>query len=128
MADAKENVVVLGASPKSHRYSNKAVRLLLQHGHRVIPVHPSSETVEGLAVAHNLADITDHIDTLTLYVSETVSSSLQDDILRLNPGRALFNPGTENAALRETLEEHGIRTQEACTLVLLATDQFHQRD
>jgi len=94
----------------------------------VIPVHPAVETIEGLAVSHNLADITDHIDTLTVYVSETVSSSLQDDILRLNPDRVLFNPGTENASLRETLEQHGVRTQEACTLVLLTTGQFQQRD
>ena len=128
MANDKQNVVVLGASPKSHRYSNKAVRLLLEHGHRVIPVHPAVETIEGLAVSHDLTDITDHIDTLTLYVSAAVSSSLQDDIVGLNPDRVLFNPGTENASLRKTLEDHGIRTQEACTLVLLTTGQFQQRD
>lgn len=128
MADDKQNVVVLGASPKADRYSNKAVRLLVQHGHRVIPVHPTVETIEGLAVSHNLSDITDHIDTLTVYVSETVSSSLQDDMLGLHPDRVLFNPGAENAPLRKTLEQHGIRTREACTLVLLTTGQFQQRD
>ena len=124
MAKNKQNVVVLGASPKPDRYSNQAVRLLVQHGHHVIPVHPAVETIEGLPVCPRLIDITDNIDTLTIYVSEKVSSSLYNDILRLNPGRVLFNPGAENTSLRKKLEQHGIGTEEACTLVLLKTGQF----
>lgn len=124
MTNDKQNVVVLGASPKPDRYSNQAVRLLVEHGHCVIPVHPAVKTIEGLAVSHKLTGITDKIDTLTVYVSKTVSSSLQNDILLLNPKRVLFNPGAENASLRVTLEQHGIRTEEACTLVLLRTGQF----
>ncbi|MEA3386140.1 MAG: CoA-binding protein [Thermodesulfobacteriota bacterium] len=124
MANDKQNVVVLGASPKADRYSNQAVRLLVEHGHHVIPVHPAVETIEGLAVTRKLTDITDNIDKLTVYVSETVSSSLQNDILQLNPDRVIFNPGAENTSLRITLNQHGIRTEEACTLVLLKTGQF----
>ncbi len=124
MAKDKQNVVVLGASPKPDRYSSQAVHLLVQHGHHVIPVHPAVETIEGLLVFPRLTDITDNIDTLTIYVSEKVSSSLYNDIPRLNPGRVLFNPGAENASLRKKLEQHGVDTGEACTLVLLKTGQF----
>jgi len=124
MANDKQNVVVLGASPKADRYSNQAVRLLVEHGHHVIPVHPAVETIEGLAVTSKLTDVTDNIDTLTVYVSETVSSSLQNDILQLNPDRVIFNPGAENTSLRITLEQYGICAEEACTLVLLKTGQF----
>lgn len=124
MANDKQNVVVLGASRKPNRYSNQAVRLLVQHEHHVIPVHPAVETIEGLPVSPRLTDITDNIDTLTIYVSEKVSSSLDNDILQLNPDRVLFNPGTENESLRRKLEQHGIGTEEACTSVLLKTGQF----
>ncbi|MFT5473484.1 MAG: putative CoA-binding protein, partial [Kiritimatiellia bacterium] len=31
------NVIVLGASAKPERYANQAVRLLVKHGHTVIP-------------------------------------------------------------------------------------------
>jgi predicted CoA-binding protein len=64
MADNKQRVAVLGASPKSDKYSNKAVRFLLEHEHHVIPVHPAVETIEGLAVSRRLADIDDKVDTL----------------------------------------------------------------
>jgi len=120
----KQTVVVLGASPKPERYSNRAIRLLLEHGHRVIPVHPAISVIEGLGVRSSLGDVTEAVDTLTVYVSSAISDAVQELILALNPGRVIFNPGTENPALKEELERAGIQTEEACTLVLLNTGQF----
>ena len=48
MSPIKKRVVVMGASAKPDRYSNQAVRLLLENGHEVIPVHPKLDEVEGL--------------------------------------------------------------------------------
>jgi hypothetical protein len=36
----------------------------------------------------------------------------------------IFNPGTESAAVQERLTQAGIEWFEACTLVMLKTDQF----
>jgi len=36
----------------------------------------------------------------------------------------IFNPGAENPSAASLLEQHGIATLEACTLVLLGTGQF----
>lgn len=119
-----ERVVVLGASPKLDRYSNKAVKLLLEHGYSVVPVHPVASEIEGLPVASALSAVHDPVDTLTVYLSPTLSDSLQDDILALKPRRVIFNPGTEHPPLKAALEQEGIRTEEACTLVLLNTGQF----
>ena len=124
MNGQNDTVAVLGASPKRERYSNQAVRLLVEHGYRVIPVHQALETIEGLPVIHKLSDVTEKVHTLTVYVSIDVSSRLADDILRLAPKRVIFNPGAENPQLRTALEEHGVRTEEACTLVMLRTGQF----
>jgi predicted CoA-binding protein len=63
-----ETVVVLGASPKPERYSNQAVRALVEHGHRVIPVHPLLKKIAGVAAVAGLAQINEAVDTLTLYV------------------------------------------------------------
>ena len=120
----KQRVVVLGASPKPERYSNRAVRLLVQHGHEVVPVHPAASSIEDLPTVHGLEAISGHVDTLSVYVSAAISSPLEDLILSLRPGRVIFNPGTENPALKASLEANGIHTEEACTLVLLNTHQF----
>jgi len=42
----------------------------------------------------------------------------------LNPKRVIFNPGTENPDLYKILEENSIEYTEACTLVLLSTNQY----
>ncbi|MDF7798712.1 CoA-binding protein [Pontiellaceae bacterium B1224] len=120
----KHTVAVLGASPKPERYSNKAIRLLLEHGHEVVPVHPAIEMVEGLPVRKSLSKIVEPIDTLTVYVSEKLSTPIMAEIIQLKPGRVIFNPGTENAALYRELEAAGISFEEACTLVLLNSGQF----
>lgn len=124
MSDTTQRVVVLGASKNPERYSNKAILRLLENNHEVIPVHPALDEVEGLNVVSDLGAVEGTVDTLTMYVSPKLSSKMTAAILALNPGRVVFNPGTENAELQTTLNEAGIPTLEACTLVLLATNQF----
>jgi hypothetical protein len=117
-------VVVLGASPKEERYSNKAVRLLLDHGHDVRPVHPACEAVHGVPCVASLGAVEDPVDTLTVYVGQARSTPLVDDILALAPRRIILNPGAENAELARRARDSGVDVQEACTLVLLKTGQF----
>ncbi len=121
---APQTVAVLGASRKPERYANKAVRLLEQHGHRVLPVNPAYETVEGISCYKRLADLPAPVDTLTLYLTPEKLEGQIDAILALRPGRVIFNPGTELPALRQALDAADIPYLEACTLVLLNTGQF----
>jgi uncharacterized protein len=120
----QERVVILGASNKPDRYSYKAQKMLQQHGHEVITVHPALTEVEGVAVVPSLAAVSGQVDTLTLYVNPAISGAAADDIVALKPGRVIFNPGTENPALADRLADAGIPSQEACTLVLLKTGQY----
>jgi predicted CoA-binding protein len=120
----KQKVVVLGASDNPERYSHKAVRLLMQHGHQVVPVNPRLRSVDGIEVLPDLGQVDGSVDTLSVYVSPEISSGLTGQILELKPSRVIFNPGSENPEVRKSLEEKGIRTEEACTLVLLRTGQF----
>lgn len=117
-------VAVLGASPKEDRYSFKAVRMLKEHGHTPIPVHPKGHTVDNVPGVSSLDAIEQSIDTLTVYVNEKISSAEFDRILKLRPRRVIFNPGAENPDLAQKLRDEGIEVVEACTLVMLRTDQF----
>ncbi len=119
-----QRVVVLGASHKPERYSNQAIRLLRDHGHEVIPVHPKLQQAEGIAVVSSLDAINGAVDTLTMYIGAERSDQIADAILALKPGRVIFNPGSENPALEQRLHDAGIAFELACTLVLLRTGQF----
>jgi len=64
------------------------------------------------------------VDTLSLYVGPQNIHLLISDILKLKPGRVILNPGTESEELKTALHNARIPFQEACTLVLLKTNQF----
>lgn len=120
----KEKVAILGASDNEDRYSYKALQMLQQYEHQVYPVHPSLHAIEGLRVFPRLKDIPVQIDTVTVYLRAEISQSLGSDIIQLKPRRVIFNPGAENSALAKDLESAGIVVENACTLVLLRTNQF----
>ena len=121
---ANETVVVLGASPKPERYSNQAVRALVEHGHRVIPVHPLLKKIAGVVAVPALSSVKDQVHTLTLYVGPERGQELLQDVINLGPDRVIMNPGTESDEIEEELNARGIAVLRACTLVMLRTGQF----
>lgn len=121
---ANETVVVLGASPKPERYSNQAVRALVEHGHRVIPVHPLLKKIAGVVVVPALSGVKDPVNTLTLYVGPERGKELLQEMIKLGPDRVIMNPGTESDEIEEALNAKGIAVLRACTLVMLRTGQF----
>ncbi len=117
-------VVVLGASKKPERTSNKAVHNLKEKGYEVIPVHPRFDKIHDIPVVSSLSAISKKVDTLSLYIGPKGVKPLIAEIIKLRPGRIILNPGTENPELEAELKKNNIRTVNACTLVLLATNQF----
>ncbi len=119
-----ENVAVLGASCNAERYSNKAVNLLIEKGYNVFPVNPREEKVCNLHCYKCLDEITEKIDTVTLYVNPMVLNEHIESIIKQSPKRVIMNPGTESDSAKERFENAGIIVQTACTLILLKTGQF----
>lgn len=124
MKNSHHHVAVLGASPKPARYANQCIRLLQQHGYRITPVHPRFGLIEDLPVTHKLAAIDEPVHTLTLYVGPQLLEPQVDEIVGLKPSRVIFNPGTESQLVQDRLTAAGIEWFEACTLVMLKTNQF----
>lgn len=124
MGSKKETVVVLGASNKSDRYSNMAIKMLMEYGHHVIPIHPKLKEIEGLQVKPDLKSVEGEVDTLTMYVGAKRSQGMIADIVALNPRRVIFNPGAESVELEKALDEAHIPCLKACTLVMLRTGQY----
>ncbi len=122
--NASTTVAVLGASSKPDRYANRAVRMLLEHGYRVLPVHPRETEVEGLPVLRSLDEIREPVHTLTVYVAPARLLRQMDEIEALQPGRVILNPGTESDEVFAELERRRIPYEEACTLVLLGSGSF----
>lgn len=115
--------LVIGASEKPERYSNKAIRKLKQHGHKIAAIGNRSGSVDGIPFSTERTSFQD-IDTVTLYIGPAHQDEYMDYVISLKPQRIIFNPGTENEDFERKAKEHGIETMEACTLVLLGTGQY----
>jgi predicted CoA-binding protein len=119
-----ETVVVFGASPDPDRYSNRAVRDLVAHGHRVVPVHPVAREIEGIEVTRSLQDVKVPVDTVSVYVSPGLVVKSAAALAGLRPRRIILNPGTDTDEAVAALEHEGVQAVRACTLVMLRTGTF----
>lgn len=120
---ANKKTLILGATPNSGRYAYLAANRLVSHGHDIINVGLKKGEVAGVPI-ERAENIHIGVDTITLYVGPQNQPPLYDYILKTNPKRIIFNPGTENSELRKMANEKGIETEYACTLVLLSTGQY----
>jgi len=118
------HVAVLGASSNPDRYSNKAIKMLVEAGHRVLPINTAGGEIEGLPVFSTLSDVKAQIHTITVYVGPANIKSLIPGIIAARPQRVIANPGAESIFLKAAAQAANIEYLEACTLVLLSTGQF----
>jgi predicted CoA-binding protein len=119
-----QTVAILGATPKEDRFANRAMRMLLSHGHRVIPVNPAFQEVLAHPCKASIAEIDEPIDTVTMYVGPARSEPLIAEIIAAKPRRIIFNPGAENPDLATAARAAGIEVVEGCTLVMLQSGTF----
>lgn len=119
----KKKTLILGASTNAERYAYLAAHRLKKHGHPIINVGIKSGEVAGVPI-ERAQTIHSDVDTITLYIGPNNQPDYYDYILKTNPKRIVFNPGTENPALESLARANGIETLEACTLVLLSSGQY----
>lgn len=118
-----KKTMIIGATPNPTRYAHKAATRLVYTGHKIVNVGIKKGEAGGQPI-ETPDKIHDDIDTITLYVGAANQKGLYDYILKTKPRRLIFNPGAENRELYHMAQENGIEPVNACTLVLLATNQY----
>ena len=118
-----KKTLVLGASDNPSRYSYLAVNRLRSHGHPVVAIGKKNSMVADVPIEKEKKAWSD-VDTVTLYLNPNHQQQYYDYILSLKPKRIIFNPGAENDELADLAVKNGIKPIEACTLVLLSTNQY----
>ncbi|WP_073416423.1 CoA-binding protein [Flavobacterium defluvii] len=118
-----KKTLLLGATTKPDRYAYRAINMLTQKGHTVIAIGQNTGEVAGVKIQTKAIPVK-NIDTVTLYLNPTRQRDYYNYIVESQPKRVIFNPGTENPELYQLLELNNIEVEVACTLVLLATNQY----
>lgn len=118
-----KKTLVLGASLKPERYSNMAIRKLVNYNYETVAFGMRAGEEAGVAIDTELKVYKD-LDTITLYLNPKRQEQYYDYIIALKPNRVIFNPGTENPEFYTILKKNNIDFEVACTLVLLSTNQY----
>lgn len=118
-----KKTLVLGASLKTNKYSNFVIHKLVSNNIETVAFGLKEGVVAGVNISHELLPFKD-IDTITLYLNPKNQKDYYDYIVSIKPERVIFNPGTENPELYKILKENNIKFEEACSLVLLSTNQY----
>jgi len=120
---SSKKTLVIGASPKTERYSYKAATKLQSYGHEVIALGLREGKIGSIDIITEKKSI-ENLHSVTLYVSAKNQGSYIDYLFSLQPKRVIFNPGTENPELYPLLASKGIEWEEACTLVMLSIGNY----
>ncbi|MFA5574870.1 MAG: CoA-binding protein [Brumimicrobium sp.] len=118
-----KKTLVVGASTKEERYSNKAIKMLQEYGHPIVAWGRRKGEVNGVEIVTEFPTDND-IDTVTLYLSPSNQVEFYQPIIDIKPKRIIFNPGTENDDFVDLLTKNNIESEIACTLVLLRSEQY----
>ena len=94
----KKKTLVIGASTNTARYSNMAIKKLVDKQQPVVALGLRKGEVEGVKIENEQILFPD-IDTVTLYVGPKNQPEYYEYLVALNPKRVIFNPGTENPEL-----------------------------
>lgn len=118
-----KKTLVLGASTKPDRYAYIAIEKLVEKGHSVLAIGQNAGEVAGIKIQTKAIPLK-NIDTVTLYLNPSRQRDYYNYIVEASPKRVIFNPGTENPEFYQLLKLNDIKFEVACTLVLLATNQY----
>jgi predicted CoA-binding protein len=120
-----KKTVIIGATTNPERYAYMAAENLAAFKHEFVPLGIKKGEVLGNAILDIRQKPTiEQVDTVTMYLGAQNQPEYYDYILSLNPKRIIFNPGAENEEFETLAEKQGIEVIEACTLVMLRTNQF----
>jgi uncharacterized protein len=122
MPQSKKTLIV-GATPNASRYAYIATEMLHSYGHEVILFGVKKGAILDFPIQNDWP-LDDNIDTITLYINPTTQEAYYEHIINSKPKRIIFNPGTENPILENLARLQNIETMNACTLVLLRTNQY----
>ncbi len=120
---SNKKTLVLGVSLKPDRYSNRVIHRLSDKNIPTIGIGLKKGKVAAIEIYQERKTFRD-IHTLSLYINPKSQKDYYDYILSLKPKRVIFNPGTENTELMSILDAKNIEYKIACTLTLLALNQY----
>jgi predicted CoA-binding protein len=103
-----KEIAILGASPSGKKFGNTIYRELKKKGYRVLPVHPTADTIEGDKAHKDLRSLPHNVESAIIAVAPDKAFNIIDDASRSGIKRIWFQSGANFSRAAEKARSAGI--------------------
>lgn len=116
---------VVGASVDRSKYGNKVLRCYMQHQKKVWPVNPNQNSIEGLVVTHQIADLPPAVKSISIVTPPAITEQIVEQAAAHGIESIWMQPGADSLKAIEKCTAMGINViaDGACILMVLGFNE-----
>jgi predicted CoA-binding protein len=115
-----KNWAVVGATENTSKFGYKVFKKLKRFDYNVYPVNPNFNEVDGVKCYHNITDIPEHVDVISLIVNPKIGMDVIEQANEKGIKNVWCQPGAESKELVDKAKEYGMNIiVNECVLVEL---------
>ena len=113
-----KTIAVVGCSSNPEKAAHRIPRYMKEHGYKIIPVNPNSETVLGEKAYKSILDVKEKIDILDIFRPSEECLEVVKEAIKIKPRVIWMQSGIINEDAKEIAEQHGIKVvMDKCIMV-----------
>ncbi|MCK1798953.1 CoA-binding protein [Streptomyces sp. XM4193] len=108
LTSAGDTWAVVGLSNNTARAAYGVAQVLRRFGKRVVPVHPSAETVQGEPGYASLAEVPFPVDVVDVFVNSSLAGQVADEAVGIGAKAVWFQLGVVDTRAYDRTVEAGV--------------------
>jgi hypothetical protein len=110
---------LFGMSRAGNKFGNKVYRNLTSKGYRIFPIHPGTDSIQGITCWPDLAALPEKVDGAVLVVPPEQTERIVEKLAEADIKRVWMQPGAESKKAIQYCEEKGMSViYQECVMVL----------
>ncbi len=119
-------LAIVGVSRSGKKFGNLALKTLASKGYRVYPVHPSADSIDGVACLHRLVDLPEPVSAVIIVVPPALAVDVIREAYAAGMRRVWLQQGAESPQALELCSKLGIEVVSGeCVLMFAHPTSYH---